>query len=96
MSIWDNIKRDEDIDIEKELSEEIKGIREKQKIFQATNESDTYLVLVFSCKADKDTFLQNLHLKRQEHTYLDGYEVARNFEIEPKLPTLKLPKPLNK
>lgn len=108
MSIWDKVeklkqKRQEKLKqqkearppLDKELSDEILALREKNKIFHATNEPDTYLVLCFSCQADKEEFLQNLHLSKKEHTYLDGYEVGQKFDIEPKKPKFKLPKPLN-
>jgi hypothetical protein len=107
MSIWDNVKRIKEKSAEKaksnkpeklqkELSDEIQAIRKKNKEFQATNETDTYLVICFSCKDDKDEFLHNLQLSKKEHTYLDGYEVAEKFDLEPKRPKFKLKKPLNK
>jgi hypothetical protein len=109
MSIWDKVdqirkngvekkakEKAERTPLQKELSDEIKTLRERNKIFAATNESDTYLVLCFSCKDDKELFLRNLQLKKNEHTYLDGYEVGEKFDIEPKKPKFKLPNPLNK
>lgn len=91
MSIWD---KKEKTKIQKELTDEIKHFWEKKKAFDATNETNTYAVIVFSCEEDKNVFLQSLHLKKGE-TFIDGYALAKQLNIEPKKPSVKLPKPLN-
>lgn len=95
-SIWDTKKKNkqEKTNLKKELSDEILEFREKNKVFQATNESDTYCVLVFSCAKDRNEFLQNTIKKKD--TYIDGYKIAEIMGVSPQKPSLKLPKPLSK
>lgn len=80
----------------KELSDEIKDFREKQKEFQATNDHQTYLVVVFSTESDKTSFLYNSGLESNEGTLVDGYELSRLLDIEPKNPKFKLKPPLSR
>lgn len=76
----------------KELTEEIKSFRKKNKEFQATNEHETYLIVCFSCKQDKEVFCENAGIT--EHTLIDGYELARSMKIEPAKPSFELHKPI--
>jgi hypothetical protein len=98
-SIWNTIskknkKSENKTDIVKELSDEIKEIRRKNIDFQATNETDTYCVLVFSCAKDRNEFVLNVLNKKE--TFIDGYEFARRIGGSPVKPSVKLPEPLNK
>jgi len=77
-----------------ELTEEIKAFRDNQKAFNATNETETYLVLCFSTNEDKKKFVQNV-LNKNNATFVDGYMFARSIGKLPDKPSLKLPKPLN-
>ena len=79
----------------KELTDEIKSFRQKNKEFQATNDHEFYLVVAFSCKEDKRVFLKNVGLEK-EHTFIDGYELSRNINCEPAKPSFKLRGPLDK
>lgn len=79
---------------QKELSEEILAIRQKAKDFQVTNDHETYLVVCFSSKEDKQAFINNVGLG-DEHTIVDGYKLARILKIQPVCPTIKLAKPLS-
>jgi len=78
---------------EKELSDEIKSFRKKNEEFQATNDHETYLIVCFSTKKDKDIFLREIKMEN-EHTIVDGYNMARNLKLNPKTPTIKLKQPL--
>lgn len=78
----------------KELTEEIKSFRQKNKEFAATNEHETYLIITFSCKDDKEKFCDEVGIT--EHTLVDGYELARALKVEPKKPSFKLHDPLSK
>ena len=78
----------------KELTEEIKSFRQKNKEFAATNEHETYLIICFSCKDDKDIFCDEVGIA--EHTLVDGYELARALKVKPKKPSFKLHAPLSK
>lgn len=80
-------------DVPKELSEEIMSYKAKIKEFEATNDHETYLVVVFSCKEDKYRFLTEVDMAH-EHTLIDGYELANILNVEPKRPMMKLPEPL--
>jgi hypothetical protein len=80
-------------DAPKELTDEIKSFRQKNKEFAATNEHETYLIVSFSCKDDKEKFCEELGIT--EHTIVDGYELARSLKIEPKKPSFKLAKPIS-
>jgi len=77
---------------QKELTEEIRSFRAKAKEFQATNDHETYLVVVFSTKEDRKEFLQNVNLS-DEHTLIDGYELAKKLSLQPDKPKFKLKKP---
>lgn len=88
-----NLNSKEDSVEPKELTEEIKSFRQKNKEFAATNEHETYLIVTFSCKKDKETFCDNIGIT--EHTLVDGYELARALKVEPKKPSFKLAKPLS-
>ena len=79
----------------KELTDEIKNFRQKNKEFQATNDHETYLSVCFSCKEDKKRFLGNVNLGN-EHTLIDGYELAKKMDIEPQRPAYELREPLDK
>ena len=81
----------ENVDIENELTEDIRQVRETNKRFEATNDHETYLVVCFSCKEDKVVFCEELGIT--EHTYVDGYELARRVDVEPKKPRFKLHDP---
>lgn len=76
----------------KELTDEIKSFRQKNKEFAATNEHETYLIVVFSTKDDKEEFCDNAGIT--EHTMVDGYELAKHFKISPTKPKFKLAKPI--
>lgn len=78
---------------EKELTDEIREFRESAKILKAMNDHETYLVVVFSRKEDKLTFCDEVGIV--EHTFVDGYELAKALKVEPKKPSIKLPKPLS-
>ena len=78
-----------------ELTDEIKSFRQKNHEFQATNDHETYLIVCFSCKEDKVNFLKTVNLSNN-HTLVDGYELARNINIEPARPAFKLRDPLSK
>lgn len=80
---------------QKELTAEIISFREKNKQFQATNEHDTYLILSFSTKDDKEEFLENINME-SKHTIINGYKLAARFGIAPSKPKFKLAKPLSK
>jgi hypothetical protein len=77
----------------KELTDEIRDLRRKNKEFAATNEHDTYLVVSFSTKADRLAFLESVGLSH-EHTMIDGYELARNVGHTPTKPSFELKKPI--
>lgn len=81
---------------EKELTEEIKSFRDKQKEFAATNDHQTYLIVVFSTKDDRNDFLKNSNLQSSNDTFINGYELAALTNIEPKKPAIKLPAPIHK
>lgn len=77
---------------ERELSDEIKSFREKKRAFDATNDHQSYLIVMFSTKDDKNAFLTNTGLLI-DSTMVDGYELARHVNLKPDKPSLKLPKP---
>lgn len=76
-----------------ELTDEIKSFRQKNKEFQSTNDHETYLIVCFSTKEDKKTFLKNSMLEGK-HTLIDGYELARNLDCEPRKPGFELREPI--
>lgn len=76
----------------KELTDEIKSFRQRNKEFAATNEHQTYAILCFSCKADLYAFLDNVGLPRE--TLLDGYLMAKLMNVQPQKPSLKLAEPI--
>ena len=93
-SIDDDIEETE-IDktkIVKELTDEIKSLRQSKHEFEATNDHQTYLVVCFSTKEDKEEFCKNVNI--QEHTYVDGYKLANDLGVSPNKPKFKLKKPL--
>jgi len=53
-----------------DLTDEIRELRQRQKEFNATNEHDTYLIVVFSTSADRQEFLEQVNM-REEHTVID-------------------------
>lgn len=75
-----------------ELTDEIRSFRQKNKEFEATNDHETYLVVVFSCKEDRKEFLKCV--KMDGHTLIDGYELAGNLNLNPSRPSVKLADPL--
>ena len=77
----------------KELTDEIREFRQKNKEFQATNDHETYLVVVFSTKEDKEEFLKGCDI--DEHTLIDGYALAKSVGKQPVKPKYLLKKPLN-
>lgn len=77
----------------KELTDEIREFRQKNKEFQATNDHETYLVVVFSTKEDKEEFLKGCDI--DEHTLIDGYALAKAVGKQPVKPKYLLKKPLN-
>jgi hypothetical protein len=77
-----------------DLKAEILAFREKKKHFEAGNETETYVVLQFSCNKDKDTFMQSIGMPLTE-TFLDGYEFSTKKLGKPFTPTVKLPRPLD-
>jgi len=93
-SVWDIKKTTEKTNLVKELTDEIKEIRLKNKEFQNTNNSDYYVTLVFSCKDDRDLFLKNN--KTKPSAFVDGYKFAESIGSDPVKSSMKLPKPLNK
>lgn len=99
-SIWNTLQQKSKTELKKEkiqneLSDEIREFRQKNKEFQATNETETYIVLCFSTIADKREFVQNV-LHKKDATYIDGYKFAQAIGKLPDKPSIKLPKPLNK
>jgi uncharacterized protein involved in high-affinity Fe2+ transport len=94
-----DIEDEEDIPKEKiikVLSDDIKSLREKNKQFQATNDKQTYLIVVFSTNEDKSEFLKNVNIEDyQTHTTMvDGYKLAKNIGIAPQKPKFKLARPI--
>ena len=79
----------------RELTDEIKSFRQKNKEFSATNDHETYLIVCFSTKEDKNNFLKNVQLA-DKNTLIDGYELAKNINVEPQKPAFKLRAPLDK
>lgn len=79
----------------RELPDNIKLIREKNKEFQATNDHEFYLIVAFSNKQDKDLFISNLDLDENIHTFVDGYELASKLNLKPNKPSYKLKPPIN-
>jgi hypothetical protein len=73
----------------KEYTDEILAIKKQQHVFDATNDHENYLVVVFSCKEDLKLFQKNA--KIEENTFIDGYELAKKMNVEPKKPAIKLP-----
>lgn len=99
-SIWNTLANKKPLvekkeKIQKELTDEIKQFRQKNKEFQATNETETFVVLCFSTISDKNEFVQNV-LNKKDVTYIDGYKFAKAIGKLPDKPSIKLPKPLNK
>jgi hypothetical protein len=95
----DDIEEEEEIPKEKiikVLSDDIKTLREKNKQFQATNDKQTYLIVVFSTNEDKSEFLNNVGIEdfKTHTTMVDGYELARKIKIEPSKPKFKLARPI--
>ena len=78
-------------DIETMLSDEIKAVREQNKRFAATNDHETYLIVAFSCKEDKERFSDEVGIT--EHTLVDGYALARALNVEPRKPKFRLHDP---
>lgn len=94
-SIWDKVataapaKKE---NVSKELTDEIRQFREKQKEFNATNDHQTYFVVCFSTKEDKDKFMLNCGLMPSD-TLIDGYSMAKKLGKEPVKPKFKLKPP---
>lgn len=86
-------KQDVLINAEQQLSDEIRAFRLQKEKLDAMNDHQTYLVIVFSCKNDKQEFADNLGIC--ENTFVDGYELAKELKITPQKPSVKLPKPLS-
>lgn len=76
-----------------ELTDDIKEIRRKNREFQVTSDHETYIVLCFSCKEDKEQFQDETGIT--EHTFVDGYEFAKSINVKPTKPRFKLPRPLH-
>lgn len=76
-----------------ELTSEIREFRDKAKAFAATNDHETYVVAVFSCKADRDKFLSNIDVDVVGNTIIDGYELAEFIGVSPTVPSVKLAAP---
>lgn len=94
-SIWDRVnssRPEAKENVSKELTEEIKQFREKQKEFQATNDHQFYFTVVFSTKEDKDKFMTQCGLMSAE-TIVDGYQLAKKLGKEPQKPKFKLKPP---
>jgi hypothetical protein len=94
-----DIEDEEDIPKEKiikVLSDDIKSLREKNKQFQATNDKQTYLIVVFSTNEDKSEFLKNVNIEdyKNHTTMVDGYKLAKNIGISPQKPKFKLARPI--
>lgn len=79
-------------DPENDLKDEIRRFRKKNYEFQATNDKETYLTIVFSTKEDKLEFLRNVGIKA--HTIVNGYELTEKLNINPERPSVKLAPPL--
>lgn len=79
-------------EVSKELTDEIRAFRDKQKEFDATNDHQTYAIVVFSTKEDKKTFLAECGLN-PEHTLINGYEMAIKLNKQPHKPAFKLKPP---
>lgn len=94
-SIWDKVqvaKPKEKENVTKELTDEIKQFREKQKEFDATNDHQYYFIVAFSTKEDKAKFMTECGLMSAE-TIVDGYQFARKIGKEPQKPKFKLKPP---
>lgn len=78
----------------RELTDEIRSLRAKNKEFAATNEHDTYLVVSFSTRADRIAFLEAVGLQ-DEHTLIDGYALAKATGKGPTRPSFKLKAPIS-
>lgn len=77
----------------KELTDEIKQFRAKKKEFDATNDHQTYLVVVFSTKEDKELFKNSVGIA--DHTFVDGYQLAELIGHQPQKPKFKLAKTIS-
>lgn len=99
-SIWSTLNKKEKqiqeskLPIQIELTEEIKEFRIQKKEFNATNETETFVVLCFSTIADRKEFMQNVLPKKIDEFYIDGYEFAKSIGKMPDRPKFKLKKPL--
>lgn len=78
--------------IPKELTDEIRAFREKQKEFDATNDHQTYAIVVFSTKEDKELFLKECQMPFTD-TIVDGYKLAKKLGKSPQVPKFKLKPP---
>lgn len=99
MSIWDKkeIKSKSKIDqtLDKELLQEVKDMRKGREAFESSVGKENYLIVVFSSKVDKDTFIKETKV-RSTNCLVDGYELAQKLNLQPKMPTVKLLKPFKK
>lgn len=94
-SIWDKIqtpKPTEKANVSKELTDEIREFREKQKEFQATNDKEFFFTVVFSTKEDKAIFMNEVGLMPSDFV-VDGYTLAKKLGKNPQKPKFKLKPP---
>lgn len=98
MSIWDKketktAKAKQTLD--DELLQEVNDMRKGREAFESSVGKENYLIVVFSSKADKDTFTKETKV-RNTNCLVDGYELAQKLNLQPKFPTVKLLKPFKK
>lgn len=74
------------------LNDEIKTVKDRNETFKQETNCENYLILVFSTKEDKEEFSKNVGIK--EHTMVDGYQFAKNLNVEPKRPKFKMRAPM--
>jgi hypothetical protein len=94
-SIWDKVKASkptEKENVSKELTDEIRHFREKQKEFQATNEKEFFFSVVFSTVEDRKTFMREVGLMDRDFM-VDGYLLAKKLGLQPQKPKFKLKPP---
>jgi hypothetical protein len=78
----------------KELTDEIKAFRQKNKEFSATNDHEFYWIVSFSCKQDKEAAGKALGIS--DHTLVDGYELMKRAGLKPDRPSFELREPFKK
>lgn len=62
-------------DVQKQLSDEIKSMRESKRKFDDMKSCEFYVCIVFSGKKDKEEWLNKMGLDPHD-TYIDGYKLS--------------------